>query len=185
MHAFRGHRRPVSGKVLADAIGISIRALYRDIASLQALGAAIEGEPGVGYILKPGFLLPPLMFTPEEIEALLKEWRKAEGITNRPDHSRTLLTRRMTEVERATATGELVDVTIERGQLLISPIPSSGCRTGSLLNKGESRNALARAIFFNRLGELRDRTFENQRHRASGLTLVAAAVTLWNTVYLD
>ena len=43
----------------------------------------------------------------------------------------------------------------------------------------------ARAIFFNRLGELRDRTFENQRHRASGLTLVTAAVTMWNTVYLD
>jgi hypothetical protein len=41
------------------------------------------------------------------------------------------------------------------------------------------------AIFFNRLGELRDRTFENQRNRASGLTLVTAAVTLWNTVYLD
>lgn len=37
----------------------------------------------------------------------------------------------------------------------------------------------------NRLGELRDRTFENQRHRASGLTLLAAAVTRWNTVYLD
>lgn len=58
-------------------------------------------------------------------------------------------------------------------------------RTGSILNKGEARNALARAIFFNRLGELRDRTFENQRHRASGLTLLTAAVTLWNTVYLD
>ena len=63
--------------------------------------------------------------------------------------------------------------------------PDQRRRTGSILNKGEARNALARAIFFNRLGELRDRTFENQRHRASGLTLVTAAVTLWNTVYLD
>ena len=63
--------------------------------------------------------------------------------------------------------------------------PEQRRRTGSILNKGEARNALARAIFFNRLGELRDRTFENQRHRASGLTLVTAAVTLWNTVYLD
>lgn len=63
--------------------------------------------------------------------------------------------------------------------------PEQRHRTGSILNKGEARNALARAIFFNRLGELRDRTFENQRHRASGLTLVTAAVTLWNTVYLD
>ena len=63
--------------------------------------------------------------------------------------------------------------------------PEQRRRTGTILNKGEARNALARAIFFNRLGELRDRTFENQRHRASGLTLVTAAVTLWNTVYLD
>ena len=63
--------------------------------------------------------------------------------------------------------------------------PEQRRRTGSILNKGEARNALARAIFFNRLGELRDRTFENQRHRASGLTLVTAAVTMWNTVYLD
>ena len=39
------------------------------------------------------------------------------------------------------------------------------------LNKGEAKNALARAVFFNRLGELRDRTFENQRYRASGLNM--------------
>jgi hypothetical protein len=53
------------------------------------------------------------------------------------------------------------------------------------LNKGEARNALARAVFFNRLGELRDRSFEDQRHRASGLNLVVAAIVLWNTVYLE
>lgn len=53
------------------------------------------------------------------------------------------------------------------------------------LNKGEARNALARAVFFNRLGELRDRTHENQRHRASGLNLVVGAIVLWNTVYLE
>jgi TnpA family transposase len=44
---------------------------------------------------------------------------------------------------------------------------------------------LARAVFFNRLGELRDRSFENQRYRASGLNLVVAAIVLWNTVYLE
>jgi len=53
------------------------------------------------------------------------------------------------------------------------------------LNKGEARNALARAIFFNRLGEIRDRCFEQQRYRASGLNLVTAAIVLWNTVYLE
>jgi len=58
-------------------------------------------------------------------------------------------------------------------------------RVQSGLNKGEARNALARAVFFNRLGELRDRSFENQRYRASGLNLVTAAIILWNTVYLE
>jgi hypothetical protein len=53
------------------------------------------------------------------------------------------------------------------------------------LNKGEARNALARAVFFNRLGEIRDRSFEQQRYRASGLNLVTAAIVLWNTVYLE
>jgi Tn3 transposase DDE domain len=53
------------------------------------------------------------------------------------------------------------------------------------LNKGEQQNALRRAVFFNRLGEIRDRSFENQRHRASGLNLLVAAITLWNTVYLE
>ena len=53
------------------------------------------------------------------------------------------------------------------------------------LNKGESRNALARAVFFNRLGEIRDRSFEQQRYRASGLNLVTAAIVLWNTTYLE
>ncbi len=53
------------------------------------------------------------------------------------------------------------------------------------LNKGEARNALARAIFFHSLGELRDRTFENQFFRASGLNLLVAAIILWNTKYLE
>jgi TnpA family transposase len=52
------------------------------------------------------------------------------------------------------------------------------------LNKGEARNALARAVYFCRLGEMRDRTFENQFFRASGLNLLVAAIILWNTKYL-
>ena len=62
--------------------------------------------------------------------------------------------------------------------------PALRRRTNAGLNKGEARNALARAVFFHRLGEIRDRTFENQRYRASGLNLAVAAIILWNTVYL-
>jgi len=62
--------------------------------------------------------------------------------------------------------------------------PALRRRTNAGLNKGEARNALARAVFFHRLGEIRDRTFENQRYRASGLNLAVAVIILWNTVYL-
>ncbi len=62
-------------------------------------------------------------------------------------------------------------------------LPNATLNAG--LNKGEIKNALARAVFFNRLGEMRDRSFEHQRYRASGLSLVVAAIILWNTVYLE
>ncbi|MBW9065119.1 YafY family transcriptional regulator [Rhizobium herbae] len=67
----RTYRRPVSGAALAQRLGISIRTLYRDIATLQAQGADIQGAPGFGYVLKPGFLMPPMMLSEEEIEALV------------------------------------------------------------------------------------------------------------------
>jgi TnpA family transposase len=57
--------------------------------------------------------------------------------------------------------------------------------TSRELNKGESRNSLARAVFIHRLGEIRDRTYENQQHRASGLNLLVSAIVLWNTRYLS
>jgi TnpA family transposase len=57
-------------------------------------------------------------------------------------------------------------------------------RATAELNKGEARNALARAVCFHRLGRMRDRAAEAQQHRASGLALVTAAIVLWNTVYL-
>jgi predicted DNA-binding transcriptional regulator YafY/glutathione S-transferase len=70
LQILRRHRQPVTGAALAREAGISLRTLYRDIAALQALGAEIDGEPGLGYVLRPGFLLPPLMFSSAEIEAM-------------------------------------------------------------------------------------------------------------------
>jgi len=71
LQALRRRRSPVSGRVLAEELGVSLRTLYRDILSLQGQGAEIEGEAGLGYVLKPGFWLPPLMLSREEIEALV------------------------------------------------------------------------------------------------------------------
>jgi predicted DNA-binding transcriptional regulator YafY len=71
LQILRRHHRPVGGPALAAELGISIRTLYRDIVTLQGQGADIRGEPGVGYVLRPGFTLPPLMFSTDEIEALV------------------------------------------------------------------------------------------------------------------
>ncbi len=84
LQVLRRHRHPVSGRCLAEETGVSLRTLYRDIATLQAWGAEIDGEPGVGYVLRPGFLLPPLMFTEEEIEALVLGSRWVAGRTDDP-----------------------------------------------------------------------------------------------------
>jgi predicted DNA-binding transcriptional regulator YafY len=75
----RRHRFPVSGAELAQTTRVSLRTVYRDIATLQAQGAPIEGEAGIGYVLRPGFMLPPLMFTEDEIEALTLGTRWVAG----------------------------------------------------------------------------------------------------------
>ncbi|MFO0585545.1 MAG: YafY family protein [Anaeromyxobacter sp.] len=71
LQALRRHRRPVTGAALATELGVSLRTVYRDIATLQAQGAAIRGEAGLGFVMKPGYLLPPLMLSEEELEALV------------------------------------------------------------------------------------------------------------------
>jgi predicted DNA-binding transcriptional regulator YafY len=80
MDALRRHRRPVTAAALAEEQNVSVRTLYRDVQTLIGLGAPIEGEAGVGYMLKPGFFLPPLMFSAEELEALVlgARWVQAQ-----------------------------------------------------------------------------------------------------------
>lgn len=66
----RTARQPVAAAVLAGRLGVSERTIYRDIAGLQALGAPVRGESGLGYQLEQGYFLPPLRFDPEEMEAI-------------------------------------------------------------------------------------------------------------------
>ncbi len=68
---FRRSRHPVTAHSLAASLGISERTVYRDILALNAQGADIRGEAGLGYVLSAGFTLPPLMFTDDEIEAII------------------------------------------------------------------------------------------------------------------
>lgn len=70
LDALRLRHGPVTARQIAADRGISLRTAYRDIADLQAMGAPIRGEGGVGYVLEPGYFLPPLGLDDEELEAL-------------------------------------------------------------------------------------------------------------------
>lgn len=77
--AVRRRRRAIPAALLAEELGVSLRTVYRDIATLIAQGAPIEGEAGLGYVLRPGFLLPPLMLGEDGVDAVIlaREWSPA------------------------------------------------------------------------------------------------------------
>ena len=71
IHALRGRRTALPARRLAETLSVSLRTVYRDVADLQLCGVPIEGEAGIGYVLRKGADIPPLMFTAEELEALV------------------------------------------------------------------------------------------------------------------
>src|SRR6202040_4450533 len=71
LQALRCRRRPVTATALARELHVSERTIYRDLSELAAQGAPVQGEAGVGYLLRPGLFLPPLMLTEDETEAVL------------------------------------------------------------------------------------------------------------------
>ncbi|HET6308587.1 MAG TPA: HTH domain-containing protein, partial [Rhodopila sp.] len=70
IQVLRTQSRPITAKALAERMEVAVRTVYRDVATLQARRVPIEGAAGVGYVLRSGFDLPPLMFTEDEIEAI-------------------------------------------------------------------------------------------------------------------
>ncbi len=81
MDALRANRRPVTAAALAAQLGVSERTIYRDMQTLAELGAPVEGSAGLGYLLRSGFFLPPLMFDVDELEALVlgARWVRRQG----------------------------------------------------------------------------------------------------------
>ena len=71
VHALRGRRSAMTAQALAETLHVSLRTIYRDVADLQLSGVPVEGEAGVGYVLRKGADIPPLMFNVEELEALV------------------------------------------------------------------------------------------------------------------
>jgi predicted DNA-binding transcriptional regulator YafY len=94
IQALRG-RRVVTARRLAELLEVSERTVYRDVRDLQLSGVPIEGEAGVGYALRRGADIPPLMFTREELEALVVGARMVEAWTGRRllQGARTALTK--------------------------------------------------------------------------------------------
>ncbi|MCD7061316.1 helix-turn-helix transcriptional regulator [Pelagibacterium xiamenense] len=82
MQALRRRKRPVSAQTLAEEMGVSKRSIYRDINALKSMGAAIDGEAGIGYIVRAEYWLPPLTFSTPELEALVLGLR---GMIHGPD----------------------------------------------------------------------------------------------------
>ena len=80
LQAMRGRRQPVTAARLAEMLEVSERTIYRDVAELMAQGAPIDGEAGVGYILRPGLFLPPLMLSEDEVEAVMLGLRYATSV---------------------------------------------------------------------------------------------------------
>jgi len=70
IQALRTAKGPVTAETLAKHLEVTVRTVYRDVATLQARRVPIEGAAGIGYMLRRGFDLPPLMFSTEEIEAI-------------------------------------------------------------------------------------------------------------------
>lgn len=93
MDALRARRHPVTAAQLATQLSVSVRTVYRDVQTLVELGARIDGGAGIGYLLRAGSFLPPLMFGEDEIEALVlgARWVQGQGDTELAGAAESLL----------------------------------------------------------------------------------------------
>ncbi len=80
----RGRSVPISADTLAEMLGVSVRTIYRDMVTLQAMGAPVRGEPGVGYQLEQGYFLPPLHLDHDEMDAVMLGMRLIAARSDEP-----------------------------------------------------------------------------------------------------
>jgi TnpA family transposase len=135
--------------------------------------------------------LNSLLFGQIKSKLIIEQWDEMRRVASSIRHgtvSASLLMRKLAAYPRQNQVARaLTEVgKLERTVFLLEYFRNESFRRRILigLNKGEALHALARQLFFGRLGELRDRAFEDQMHRASCLHLIMAAIAAWNTVYL-
>ncbi len=156
MQLLRLYRYPVTGAKLAEELGISVRTLYRDIATLQYQGAQIDGEPGVGYLLRPGFMLPPLMFSEEEIEALVLGSR---WVASRTDTALSTAARNALAKIAAVLPADLRE-SLDTSSLLVprGDIVAAGDRELSRIREAIRTESMLRITYVDLLGKETERT---------------------------
>ncbi|HEV7289445.1 YafY family protein [Sphingomonas sp.] len=168
IQVLRQHRRAVAGAVLAEELGVSLRTIYRDIETLKAQRAHIEGEAGLGYVLRPGFMLPPLMFSEEEIEALVlgSRWvsERADGLLGKA--ARNVLAKIGAVLPDDLKAG------IEASGLLIGPGEPIAARDGELA-------AIRQAIRSEHKIEV---AYEDERGNATNRTIWPIALAFYDRV---
>lgn len=173
MQVLRRHRHPVTGATLAGALGISVRTLYRDIGSLQAQGARIDAEPGLGYVLRPGFMLPPLMFSDEEIAALALG---ARWVAGHADPSLGAAARNLMAKVAAVLPDELRHE-LDTAALLVGP---AGAGTGAETAAGDAELAQLRGAI--RAERKVDIVYRDLQQRESARTIWPFAVGFFERV---
>jgi len=163
----RGRRTPVTADTLATDLGVSVRTIYRDIATLQSMGAPIRGEGGIGYQIEAGFFLPPLHFDPDELDALLLGVRL---VTARGDDALGQAARRLL--------GKIETVLSEDRQHLQQPLLAVGGQNKSDAASGLS--ALRTAIRYRKkLAVIYKDAHESQSERIVRPLGLTAFETVW------
>ena len=79
----RARRTAITAEAIAEVMEVSPRTVYRDVQALILSGVPIDGEPGIGYLIRPGQHLPPLMFDADELQALMVGSRMVRAFTDR------------------------------------------------------------------------------------------------------
>ena len=133
----RGSTAPVVADDLAEELEVSVRTVYRDIADLMAQRVPIRGEAGVGYVMERGYDMPPLMLTPDEIEAAVLG---AQMVAARGDSSLALGARDLIAKIGAVIPEDLRPLVIESPMMA----PDTGSSVPDAIDVAELRTAIRR-----------------------------------------